>query len=52
MATISIKEELSVSNKEKVYEIAQALKRPKDASIHPAHPPKLSDNARALWFRR
>lgn len=52
MATISIKEDLSVSNKDKIYEIAQALKRPKDANIRPAQPPKLSKDARALWFKR
>lgn len=51
MATISIKEELSVNNKDKIHEIAQALKRPKDTSIRPAQPPKLSEEAKALWFR-
>lgn len=51
MATVSFKEELSVKDKDKIYEIAQALKRPKDASICPAQPPKMTDKARALWFK-
>lgn len=52
MATISFKEDLSVTDKKKVNEIAQALKQPKDVSIRPTQPPKLPENARELWFRR
>lgn len=52
MATISFKEELSVTDKKKVSEIAQALKQPKDASIHPAQPPKMTADLRSLWFKR
>lgn len=52
MATISIKEDLSVSSKDKVYEIAQALKRSRDTNIRPTQPPKLSKDARILWFKR
>lgn len=52
MATSSIKEDLFVNNKDKIYEIAQALKRPKDTNICPTQPPKLSKDARMLWFKR
>ena len=51
MATISFKEDLIITDKKKIHEIAQALKQPKDTSIRPAQPPKLPDNARTLWFK-
>lgn len=51
MATISFKEDLSVKDKKKVAEIVQAMQQPKDDKICPAQPPKLPDNARALWFK-
>lgn len=52
MATVSFKEDLSVTEEKKVHEIAQALKQPKDATIRPSQPPKLPENARKLWFKR
>lgn len=52
MATISFKEELTVTNKEKITEIAKALKKPRDTSVRPAQPPKMTADTRALWFKR
>lgn len=50
MATISFKEDLMISDKEKIIEIAQALKQQKGLSVHSMRPPKLPDNAKAIWF--
>ena len=52
MATISFKENLVVTNKKKIIEIAEALKSTRDSNIHPSQPPKLPPDADKLWFKR
>ena len=52
MATVSFESELVLKDPEKIKEILAALRKPKDAKIVPASPPKLPKDAGALWFKR
>ncbi len=52
MATISFKENLTVSNKAKVKEIVCAMKQPMGKSVRPSSPDKLPSNAGKVWFKR
>lgn len=51
MATISFKEELVVTDVQKIKEIATALKQPKDKSVISVQPQKLPKDAGAIWFK-
>ena len=52
MATVSFESELGLKDPEKIKEILAALRKPKDAKIVPASPPKLPKDAGALWCKR
>ncbi len=52
MATISFKENLSVSNRKKIKEISEALKMPKSSKVQSAQPKELPKDAGAIWFKR
>ena len=52
MATISFENDLIVVSPKKMEEIMIAMQKPGDSKIKPASPPKLPQNAGALWFKR
>lgn len=52
MSRLSFKEELVVSDIQKIKEIATALKQPKDESVRSVQPQKLPKDAGAIWFKQ
>ena len=52
MATVSFKEDLTISDPKKAEEIALALKQPRDKTITSVQPEKLPTNASLVWFKR
>lgn len=52
MATISFKENVCITDDDKILEILRALRQPSDNSIKPAIPPSLPKDVGSVWFNR
>lgn len=51
MAISSFVETLTIEDEKKISEIAHALKKPRDTSILPSQPPKMTADERSLWCK-